>query len=138
LVIFSGDLHGFYASHVLADYDKNVGASSAVATEFTTSGISSIPLQDQLNLFTKNDPLLSLLKLDEAVAQFDDVLLDSNAHYVESDSRHNGITIVEADAHAVKVEWLRALDVTDAAAPKEADRLIFEVQQGTRKISRKA
>ena len=132
-LIVSGDLHGFYASRVAIQPDANPEdpAGAVVATEFTTSAISSIPLLDQLRSFTQQDPLLSSMELSPFVERLDELLLDSNPHFSHADSAHNGVMIVDVDAHETAVCMVKLGDVTHPGTGSLLAPARFRVQAGS-------
>jgi alkaline phosphatase D len=93
LLVLSGDLHGFYASVLRADFDDP--DSPAMGVELQTSSISSITLFDQLEEIGADQPLLAQAGLIELVPQFDEELLRSGPHFAHVDSVTNGVTVLE-------------------------------------------
>lgn len=136
LLVLSGDLHGFYAAEVAIDADKSREAENGqvVATEFTTSSISSIPLLDQLRGFTSTEPMLAALGLGPFVEQLDHLLIESNQHFAYADSEHNGIMFVDVDEHRTEVAMVQLLDVTNPAGPATEKRTVFRVEAGSTAI----
>jgi alkaline phosphatase D len=103
-VVLSGDLHGFYASTLRADFDDP--ESPAMGVELQTSAISSITLFDQLEEIGADQPLLAAAGLIELVPQFDDELLRSGPHFVHADSATNGITILDVVATGIDAVFI--------------------------------
>ena len=134
VVVLSGDLHGFYAAELRPDFDDP--AAPATAVEFTVSGISSIPLAAQLDKFTREDPALAALGLEELVPLFDDNLREASPHIVHADSARYGFAIVEADADALTVDFHELDEVRTRAYVAPARVTSFRVRAGSRTIER--
>lgn len=132
LVVLSGDLHGFYAAHLRPDFDEPDAPATAV--EFTTAGISSISLLEQLALFTSQDPALATLGLGEIVPLFDDNVRAHGSHFVHADSARYGLALVVARAGELDVELLELDAVTSPEYSPPARRRRFRVRSGTSAI----
>ncbi len=130
LVVLSGDLHGNYASELRVDFDDP--SSPAIAAEFTVTGISSISLQEQLDLFTVTDPTLSSLDLGGVTALFDSTLRDSGPHFRYANSAAYGYAIVDVlqDVELL-VRFEEIADVRQASAAGERRRVMFRLPAGT-------
>jgi alkaline phosphatase D len=115
MVVLSGDLHGSYAALLREDFDDPT--TPATAVEITAPGISSISLQEQLDLFASTDPRLADTGLAEVTHLFDEVLLDTGPHYAYANSRAYGyvridVTAAEIVATFVEIDTVTAPDVT--------------------------
>ena len=92
LVVVSGDIHGFYAAELQENFDE---PGEPAAVEFTVSGISSAPLQEQMEQVIANNVILEALGLGDLIKTFDTVLQESGPHYRYASSATHGIAIVE-------------------------------------------
>jgi alkaline phosphatase D len=110
VVVLSGDLHGAYASELRPDFDQPQTPSTAV--ELTVTGISSIPLAQQLSVVTALDPLLASLGLEDVLGRFDEVIRATGPHFAHVDSKPYGLAIVTFDAGGLVAELLSTSDAT--------------------------
>lgn len=130
VVVLSGDLHGNYVAELRRDFDDPTAA--ATATEFTVAGISSISLQEQLDLFAVTDPTLAATGLAEVTHLFDENLRSSGPHFVYANSRAYGFGLVEIDGPDELRVWLHELsDVTDPVAVAQVVPRGFRLVAGT-------
>lgn len=104
LVVLSGDLHGFYASQLKADFD--VPDSPSIGTEFTVAGISSISLAEQLEAIVKSQPIVAVTGFGMLPPRLDETLLASSPHFRHADSRGYGVAIAHFSETALEVEFL--------------------------------
>jgi alkaline phosphatase D len=104
LLALSGDLHGFYASVLRADFDDP--DSPAMGVELQTTAISSMTLYDQLEEIGADQPLLASAGLIELVPRFDEELLRSGPHFAHCDSTTNGIAVLDVAADGVDAVFL--------------------------------
>jgi alkaline phosphatase D len=130
VVVLSGDLHGFYASHLHVDFDDP--SASPAAVEFTVSAISSASLQEQVEKIVASEPLLTPL-FAGLVEMFDDNLRTSNAHFAHVDSAGLGLMIVEASSTELRAELVSVRDVFEPE-PSQWSRTRFTVARGTKQI----
>jgi hypothetical protein len=106
--VLSGDLHGFYAAQLFADFDA---PGEALAVEYATSAISAPAVDVQLARVISSDPFLDALGLGRLVPDFDANLLAANPHLKHSVSSKNGLAIVELGAGELKVRFLESSSV---------------------------
>jgi alkaline phosphatase D len=109
LVALSGDLHGFYAADLHADFDA---PATPLAVEYVTSAISAPTIDMQLAAVIDSNLLLESLGLRELIPEFDTNLLATNPHIRHADSIRNGFAVVEVRADAVDVRFVMVSDVT--------------------------
>lgn len=131
LVVLSGDLHGFYAAELHADFD-NPGAEP-IAVEYAVSAISAATVDVQLHAAIASNVVLDALGLDALVPEFDPNLLATNPHLHHADSITNGLMVVAVGADAVEVEMLRVTDVTQADGTVAAT-VRFHTPRGSRRV----
>jgi alkaline phosphatase D len=130
LVVLSGDLHGFYAAEVHADFDA---PGAPLAVEYAVSAISAATIDVQLTAVIANTPLLDLLHLGELVPEFDTNLRAANPHIRHAESTKNGLAIVAVGPDAVDVEFLEVTDVT-VEDGEVARTVAFRTPLGSRRI----
>jgi alkaline phosphatase D len=134
LVVLSGDLHGNYAAELRADFDDP--STPATAVEFTVTGISSISLQEQLDLFTVNDPRLEPLGLEAVTPRFDEVVQSSGPHFAYANSSAYGYAVVRVATGQLRVQFVEVPSVdtpTPGGPPAVVD---FFVDAGTPALRR--
>ena len=128
LVVLSGDLHGFYASTLYADFDA---PGEPVAPEYVVSAISAATVDAQLEAIVDGTALLKALGLAELIPGYDANLLATNPHIAYAESTRNGLAIVDLGPDAVEVELVLAGDVTTPAqGPTES--VAFRTPRGWR------
>lgn len=128
LVVLAGDLHGFYASELYADFDA---PGEPIAVEYAAGAISAATVEAQLDAVVAGTPLLKGLGLAELIPEFDRNLLATNSHIQYAESTRNGLAIVEFGADALDVQFVRVGDVT-SPAPSSADVVAFRTPRGWR------
>jgi alkaline phosphatase D len=125
VVVLSGDLHGAYAAELRPDFDAP--ETPATAVELTVTGISSIPLADQLASFVELDPLLASLDLGPVVGRFDEAVRASGPHFVHADGRPYGFAVVTVDGDELVAEMIDTSDATDPTYGGVVRRTRFSV-----------
>ena len=128
LVVLSGDLHGFYASTLYADFDA---PGTPLAPEYGVSAISAATVDVQLESIVDNNRFLSGLGLADLIPGYDTNLLATNPHIAYAESTRNGLAIVEIGPDAVDVEFVLAGDVT-SPAPSPTESVAFRTPRGWR------
>jgi alkaline phosphatase D len=135
LVVLSGDIHAFYASHLHVDFDAP--GATPVGVELTAAGISSASVEEQTRTLVESSPLLNALGLGRLVDEFDPNMQTASPHLVYANSATQGIMIVEIDGdrelRAMTVEFD---DVRTLAYPKESRIERFAVTSGTSTLRR--
>jgi alkaline phosphatase D len=131
LVVLSGDLHGFYASELKADPDDV--ESPTLAVEYVVSAISAATIKVQLEQSIASDAILKSLGLLALVPDFDANVLATNPQFHHSESRRNGLAIVEVSADQVKTTFLESDDVTKPDGGV-ARQVAFLTRLGSRSI----
>jgi alkaline phosphatase D len=132
LAVLSGDLHGFYAATLHADFDAG---GEPLAVEYATSAISAPAVDVQLEKVIASDAFLSALGLGRLVPEFDANLLAANPHIQHSVSNRNGLAIVEVSAEELRVTFVESTEVTVpvGAVSKET---VFRTPAGSRVIEK--
>lgn len=133
LVVLSGDLHGFYAAELHADFDA---PGTPLAVEYAVSAISAATIDVQLAAAIQSDYLLEALGLGELVPAFDDNLRAANPHIRHADSFHNGFAIVELGPAAVDVRFVPVGDVTSPGGGRLEPEVAFRTPLGSRRVER--
>jgi len=128
LVVLSGDLHGFYASTLYADFDA---PGAPIAPEYGVSAISAATVDVQLDAVVAGNRLLSGLGLADLIPQYDANLLATNPHIAYAESTRNGLAIVEIGPEALDVQFLLVGDVTSPEA-SPAEVVAFRTPRGWR------
>jgi alkaline phosphatase D len=130
LVVLSGDLHGFYAAELHADFDT---PGQPLAVEYAVSSISAATIDEQLTAIVTENRFLKGLGLGELVPEFDTNLLATNPHIRHADSTHNGLAIIEIGPAAVDVRFLRREHVS-SPTPRLAAEVAFRTPLGSNRI----
>jgi alkaline phosphatase D len=130
MVVLSGDLHGFYASELHADFDA---PGDPICPEYVVSAISAATVDVQLDAVIESNVLLKGLGLAGLVPEFDANLLATNPHILYAESTKNGLAIVEIGAQQVDVTFQAASDVTKPIG-KVASEVAFRTPLGSRQI----
>ncbi len=133
-VTLSGDLHGFYASHLHENFDAP--AAKATGVEFTVAGISSISLAEQIEAIIGSQPLLASTGLAGLVPKLDENLTQSSPHFVHADSRGYGAGLARFTAEALEVEYLAVTGIREPEWNRHVATLKFRVASGLSKIER--
>jgi alkaline phosphatase D len=131
VVVLSGDLHGFYAAELHADFDAP--AAEPVAVEYAVSAISAATVDVQLDAVVAAYPLLGALGLADLVPQFDANARAANRHLVYSESTRNGLAIVDVAADEVRVRFVHVDDVTSPDSGP-GDSVAFRTPLGSRRV----
>jgi len=132
-VVLSGDLHGFYASHLHENFD--VPSESPIGVEFTVAGISSISLAEQIEAIVKSQPLLASTGLAGLVPQLDENLRQASPHFVHADSRGYGAAIARFTAEKLDVEFISITGIRQPEWNREMKSLRFSVNSDETKIN---
>ena len=132
VVVLSGDLHGFYAAELHADFDAPGGEPLAV--EFGVSAICAATVDVQLQAVVDANPFLEAFGLGDLIPEFDTNLLATNPHIRHADSVRNGFAIVELGPDAVDVQFVPVGDVRSPSAAKLPPEVAFRTRAGTRRI----
>jgi alkaline phosphatase D len=134
VVVLTDDIHAFYASDLLDDFDKP--DPKPVSVEYIFSSMSSITVQEQTELVVESEPILDALGLGDLVQRFDEVLLKSNPHFKVSRSKDNGYGIVEVDRDKeIKVQFVIVNDVLEPEFPGEVKRIRMRTSAGSKRIN---
>lgn len=133
LAVLSGDLHGFYAAELHADFDAP--GPQPLAVEYAVSAVSAPAIDVQLKSVIASDDVLKSLGLGALVPKFDENLLAANPFIRHAESRKNGIALVEASSAELRVTFLESDDVTkpDGGVARE---VAFRTVAGSRRIER--
>ena len=131
VAVLSGDLHGFYAAELHADFDAP--GATPLAVEYATSAISAATVDVQLSAVIADNRLLQGLGLAELVPQFDANLRATNTHVRHADSTHNGFAIVAVTRGALDVTFVSVGDVTSPRAQATTE-VAFHTPAGSRRI----
>jgi alkaline phosphatase D len=126
VAVLSGDLHGSYAAVLREDFDAPESAATAV--ELTVPGVSSISLQEQLDLFAATDPRLASTGLADVTYLFDEVLLEAGPHFVHANSRAYGYVIVDVTATELLATFVELSAVTSPDPPPPPQRIAFRIR----------
>ncbi|HUS33438.1 MAG TPA: alkaline phosphatase D family protein [Kofleriaceae bacterium] len=130
LVVLSGDLHGFYAAELYADFDA---PGEPIAVEYATSAITAPTVDVQINGAIESNVFLEALGLKDLVPEFDGNLLATNPHIKHADSTTNGLAIIEIGAAQVDVRFIRVSDVTSPTG-RVIDEVAFQTPIGSRRV----
>ena len=130
LVVLSGDLHGFYAAELHADFDA---PGTPLAVEYAVSAISAATVDEQLEAVIASNRLLSGLGLASLIPELDTNLLATNPHMRHAASTRNGFAIVGIDAAELRVTFVSVDDVTrqDGGVASEVS---FKTPLGSRRV----
>jgi alkaline phosphatase D len=130
LVVLSGDLHGFYAAELHADFDA---PGEPLAVEFAVSAISAPTIDVQLTDVVAQTPILNALGLGALIPQFDANLLAANPHFGHAESRRNGLAIIDVSATEVQATFVEVGDVTRPSGGI-AREVRFRTLAGSRRV----
>lgn len=130
LVVLSGDLHGFYAAELRADFDT---PGDPLAVEFAVSAISAPTIEVQLTDVVEQTPLLDAFGLGALIAEFDKNVLATNPHFLHAESRRNGLAIIDVTAAEVQATFLEVDDVTRSSGGV-AREARFRTLAGSRRV----
>ena len=130
LVVLSGDLHGFYAAELHADFDA---PATPLAVEYAVSAISAATIDIQLDAVIAANPFLEALDLGKLVPEFDNNLRATNPHILHADSVHNGFAIIEVGAQAVDVRFVTVGNVTSPSRGATTETA-FRTPLGSRRV----
>ena len=133
LVVLSGDLHGFYAAELHADFDAP--DSTPLAVEYAVSAISAATIDVQLAAAIESSVILDALGLADLIPAFDDNLRGANPHIHHADSIRNGFAIVEAGPLAVDVRFVPVTDVTSPDGGQVGAEVGFRTALGSRRVT---
>ena len=131
LVVLSGDLHGFYAAELHADFDAP--AAEPIAVEYAVSAVSAATIDVQLDAVIASNPFLEALGLRDLIPEFDANLVATNPHIRHAESTRNGLAIVDVGPTAVEVRFVA---VTEVTAPDGgiASEVAFRTPIGSRRV----
>ncbi len=131
LLVLTGDIHAFFASHLKADFDA--GAAPSVGVEYVTAGISSASLKQ---LIDKLVPAGSSLRAvaDAWATGADAALRRTNPHLVFADSNAYGFSVARIDAQETRVTFVQLGDPTNAKYGGVIARTKFRTKVGTNQI----
>jgi len=133
LVVLSGDIHAFYASHLHVDFDAP--GPKPVGVELTTAGITSASVSEQVRTLVDASPLLRALGLATIVDQFDPNLRAASPHFAYTNSATQGIMIVEVDGdHELRASMIQFDDVKAREVPPPSRVERFTVPSGEARI----
>ncbi len=131
LVVLSGDLHGFYAAELHADFDAP--AATPLAVEYAVSAISAPTVEVQLTDVVEATPILKGLGLGDLVPEFDANLLATNPFILHAESRRNGLAIVDVSAAETRVTFVEVSEVTEKEGSVTRE-VSFRTPRGSRRI----
>lgn len=130
MVVLSGDLHGFYASELYADFDT---PGEPICVEYAVSAISAATVDVQLTSVVESNLILKSLGLGDLVPQFDANLRATNPHILHAESTRNGFAIVEVSAAQVDVRFVMVGDVT-RPGDSPTEEVAFCTPLGSRRV----
>ncbi|NVB78107.1 MAG: hypothetical protein HOV81_06905 [Kofleriaceae bacterium] len=130
LVVLSGDLHGFYAAELHADFDA---PAEPIAVEYAVSAISAPTVDVQLASVVEANPFLEALGLGDLIGEFDSNLRSTNPHIRHAESTRNGLAIVSIGADNLEVTFLAVDDVTSPTGGVTSE-VSFHTPRGTRRV----
>ncbi|HVH42546.1 MAG TPA: alkaline phosphatase D family protein [Labilithrix sp.] len=107
LVVFTGDIHAFFASEIHIDFDNP--APKPVAVEYVTAGISSASLPALIDKHVPEDSPLRPVA-EHFVEGADKTLMTTNPHLRYSDTDAYGFALVDIDASRVEVTFVKLGD----------------------------
>jgi alkaline phosphatase D len=131
LVVLSGDLHGFYAGELYADFDAPTG--EPIAVEYATSAISAPTVDLQIAAAIESNVFLEALGLKNLVPEFDGNLLATNPAMKHAASTVNGLAIVDISGAEVGVRFLAVSDVTKESGEVTSE-VAFRTPLGSRRV----
>jgi alkaline phosphatase D len=131
LVVLSGDLHGFFAAELHADFDAP--AAEPLAVEYAVSAISAPTIEVQLIDVVSQTPILEGLGLGNLIPQFDANLLATNPHLRHAESRRNGLALIDVSAAEVRATFVEVSEVTQATGDVTSERS-FRTLAGSRRV----
>jgi alkaline phosphatase D len=131
LVVLSGDLHGFYAAELYADFDAP--SAEPIAVEYAVSAISAPTVDAQLNAVIKDNLFLEALGLLDLVPEFDANVLATNPHIRYAESTKNGLAIVEISDSRIDVRFVAVSDVTSPTG-RVSEEVAFYTPIGSRRV----
>jgi alkaline phosphatase D len=130
LVVLSGDLHGFYAGALYADFDA---PGEPIAVEYAVSAISAPTIETQLTDVVAHTPILSALGLGALVPAFDANVRAANPHLAHAESRRNGLAIIDVTAAELLATFVEVDDVTRPNGGVSRE-VAFRTRAGARNI----
>jgi alkaline phosphatase D len=130
LVVLSGDLHGFYAGELHADFDA---PGTPVAVEYAVSAISAPTIEVQISDIVAQSPILQGLGLADLIPMFDTNLLATNPHLRHAESRRNGLAIIDISAAELRTTFIEVDEVTKPTGGI-AREIAFRTPAGSRRI----
>lgn len=133
-VVFSGDLHGFYAAELRQNFDD--ARSKTVGVEFTVAGISSISLAEQIEAIAAAERSLRIRSTTKLAARLDEVLIHSAPYFVHANSRGYGAGIARFDDRTLAVEFIAVDGVREAAWRGVPQSTCFLVRAGEARIEK--
>jgi alkaline phosphatase D len=133
LVVLSGDLHGFYAAELHADFDAP--GAEPLAAEYAVSAVSAPTIEVQLTEVVESNIFLDALGLGALIPQFDANLLATNPHLRHAESRNNGLALVDVVASEVRVTFVEVDEVTRPTGGITRE-VGFRTRAGSRRVER--
>ncbi len=133
LVAVAGDIHAFYASPLLVDYDA---PGPAVGVEYVCGAISSQPVKGITEATIAGSPTLTALGLGALVPMFDAILLQGSPHYVYNRSDVNGLAVFEATEAQLRARFLLVGGTASSAAAAAPEVVEFTTPAGRSVIER--
>ncbi|HEY5948393.1 MAG TPA: alkaline phosphatase D family protein, partial [Kofleriaceae bacterium] len=130
LVVLSGDLHGFYAGELHADFDA---PGEPIAVEFAVSAISAPTIEVQLTDVVAHSPFLDAFGLGALIPEFDSNVLAANPHLRHAESRRNGLAIIDVSAGEVRATFVETDDVTRPTGGVTRE-IAFRTSLGSRRV----
>jgi alkaline phosphatase D len=130
LVVLSGDLHGFYAAELHADFDA---PGEPLAVEYAVSAVSAPTIEVQLTDVVAQTPILEGLGLGNLIPQFDSNLLATNPHILHAESRRNGLAIIDVSAAELRTTFIEVSEVTEREG-NVVREIAFRTPAGSRRI----
>jgi alkaline phosphatase D len=132
LVVFSGDIHGFYVSYLYRDFDT---PTLPLGVEFVTAGISSMPVVDQVVQLVQETPILQALGFPTIAPTLDLHLKEKNPHLQYTGGNQYGVTVGTAFPDGrLQVEFLIADSVKRPDPPFPDQKISFLYRRDSKQL----
>jgi alkaline phosphatase D len=132
LVVLSGDLHGFYAGELHADFDH---PAEPIAVEYVVSAVSAPTIDVQLAEVVAANPFLEAFGVGALIPAFDDNLLATNPALRHAESTRNGLAIIDVSLAEVRATFVEVDGVTEPAAAAVRE-VSFRTPSGSHRVER--
>ena len=127
LLVCTGDIHGFFAAELHADFDAP--GRKPVGVEYVTAGISSASLGTFVHKFVPDTSILRPLA-DAWFSGADAALLATNTHLRHADSDAYGFSLVSIDATRAEVTFVQMPEPTSPTYAGPVARRTFVTRAG--------